>query len=129
MIPTNGSTKVKKVEKKKYTYQPTKNEEKEIDMVDNDMVLLLLPLPLSPKNEIDYVLNINEDLMIKDPELERLRIQIVEIILGSKLYHLSSDKLHQKIMNVLSNSTLSTSAAQNLVADLEDQLPYILPVV
>ena len=81
MIPTNGSTKVKKVEKKKYTYQPTKNEEKEIDMVDNDMVLLLLPLPLSPKNEIDYVLNINEDIniMVKDPELERLRIQIVEI--------------------------------------------------
>jgi hypothetical protein len=62
MIPTNGSTKVKKVEKKKYTYQPTKNEEKEIDMVDNDMVLLPLPLPLSPKNEIDYVLNINEDI-------------------------------------------------------------------
>ena len=83
MIPTNGSTKVKKVEKKKYTntYQPTKNEEKEIDMVDNDMVLLPLPLPLSPKNEIDYVLNINEDIniMVKDPELERLRIQIVEI--------------------------------------------------
>ena len=100
-----------------------------MDMMDNDMVLLPLPLPLSPKNEIDYVLNINEDLMIKDPELERLRIQIVEIILGSKLYHLSSDKLHQKIMNVLSNSTLSTSAAQNLVADLENQLPHILPVV
>jgi hypothetical protein len=49
--------------------------------------------------------------------------------LGSKLYHLSSGKLHQKIMNVLSNSTLSTSAAQNLVADLENQLPHILPVV
>ena len=55
--------------------------QKEMDMMDNDMVLLPLPLPLSPKNEIDYVLNINEDIniMVKDPELERLRIQIVEI--------------------------------------------------
>jgi len=86
---------------------------------------------LSPTDEIEYVLNQNSHLMlVNDSELEMLRKDIVQIILGSKLYGSSNAlQIQNDILQRLSRSTLSSSAAHDLISHLEQQLPTILPFV
>jgi len=68
--------------------------------------------------------------VLKDPELERLRQDIVQIILGSKIYNSGkSNQMYLQIMHVLEHSTLTPGASQELVADLVGQLPSIFPLV
>ena len=68
--------------------------------------------------------------VLKDPELERLRQDIVQIILGSKIYNSGkSNQIYRKIMQTLEHSTLTPTASQELVADLSAQLPAIFPLL
>lgn len=88
--------------------------------------------PLSPKQEVEFVLHENSNLIMDDMELEHLRKELVEIILGSHLYGKGSDSssnLQEEILNVVARSTLGSSAAYTLLRELEEQLPGILPFV
>ena len=87
---------------------------------------------IDPSDEIK-VLQQNAAFMVSsDPELEILRKEIVDIILGSRIYKTGSGKspnVQEKIMKIIRKSSLTKFAARELLLELEQQLPGILPFV